>query len=442
MTSPAGELTASGVRVARRQSLWQRVPAGLLDSACSSLATFIIGLLAVHALAAQALGAYSLAFTAFLFISTVPAALAFIPAEAAAISITEGGDRLGVLRRSLPGGLVIAVLSALVGTAVMIAIPTDAGLSARVSTGLGLLLLGSVSPVQDHLRRMLHAAEHSWSAAAVSLTQLVAVAVGVGVVLLADLGGKVWMPFTLLGCANLLSTIVGLVFASRRVTDPTLFRHFQLHGVMRTGRWLLSSQFAGSALGFVLVAIISTFSGSSAAGFAEAARVLCQPPTVIVTGLLSVIGPEIQSAMAAGRPRRLHALQWRFAIPVTLVTVVWGCLMVLPPFSTLLHHYFVRAYAVPGLLLIFLLGQVLAYSNNVLAGPFLVSGHARRLATTAYLAMATALTIVLVWRTHGALALAWATAAGELLQLTVLLWRQRRLLGQTGAVAGAGSPPP
>jgi hypothetical protein len=133
--------------------------------------------------------------------------------------------------------------------------------------------------------------------------------------------------------------------------------------------------------------------------------------------------------MAQRRYRRLRKLQRNFVRPVLAITILWGLVILVPGISVPLRHLFPRAYQVHWLLLTMLIGQVAAYANSIFAGPFLVVGQARRLATTGYVTMATALAIALVLRNHGALALAFAGLA-ELVQLAIFLWRQRRLLSE------------
>jgi O-antigen/teichoic acid export membrane protein len=392
------------------------------------MATFLVSLLAVHELAPTDLGVYALAFTAFLFIATIPAALIFIPSEAAAIAAAEGAGRLGVLRRSIPTGAAVAALATAFGTAAMLAIPIDASWNARIGMAGGLLLLGLTSPIQDHLRRMLHAATHSWAAASVSVVQLGTVIVLAAAVLLAGLGHSAWAPFTILGLANLISLLVAVVFSRQALHGVTPYIGFTLRRILGVGGWLLSSQLAGAALGFALVAIVGSFSGSKAIGFGEAARTLTQPPTVLIVGLLSVIGPEVQSSAARGNIHRVRSLQIAFALPVLVMSCIWGLLIIPEGPSTVLRHFFPGAYQVRDLLLVVLVGQVLTYSNNIFAGTFLALGKARRLATSAYFTMAIALILAIVLREHGALGLAYAGGAAEVFQLCVLFWRQRRLL--------------
>jgi O-antigen/teichoic acid export membrane protein len=407
-----------------------RVPAGILDSAFSSTATFLVSLLAVHELGPTDLGVYALAFTAFLFIATLPAALIFIPSEVAAIAGAEGVGRLGVLRRSIPVGARAAILASVLGTAAMLAIPIDASWTARTGMAGGLLLLGMTSPIQDHLRRLLHAATHSAAAAAVSLVQLGAVILGASAFLLAGLGHRAWVPFTVLGLANLTSLLVAIAYSRRALQGVTARIGFDLRRVLGTGRWLLSSQLAGAALGFILVAIVGSFSGSAAIGFGEAARTLTQPPTVLVVGLLSVVGPEIQSAASRRKHHRVRSLQLAFGVPVIAMSCLWGLLIIPAGPSTVVRHFFPGAYQVKDLLVVTLIAQVLTYSNNIFSGPFLALGKARRLATTGYLTMAVALVMAILLREHGALGLAYAGGTAEVVQISVLLWRQRRLLNE------------
>src|SRR5665811_1076973 len=88
------------------------VPAGLLDSSLSSLATFAIGIMAATQLPLEALGVYSLFFTAFLLATVVPTQLIFLPAEIAALADKDPAGRKAIVRESLPLGLGPSVLAA------------------------------------------------------------------------------------------------------------------------------------------------------------------------------------------------------------------------------------------------------------------------------------------------------------------------------------------
>ena len=85
---------------------------GLFDVGSASLATFLVGLYAVRVFEPSILGAYALAFSAFVLVSNIPAQMIFVPCQVESISL-ERHQRLSVVGRSLQLGLPVAVLSAL-----------------------------------------------------------------------------------------------------------------------------------------------------------------------------------------------------------------------------------------------------------------------------------------------------------------------------------------
>jgi hypothetical protein len=421
---PEGSTVDSG----SRSSLLTRVPAGLLDSAFSSLATFIIGLAAVRYLSTGALGTYALAFTGYLLAAAVPASLVLAPMEAAIVRVAVGAERLRLFRTTLVPATILALGSSAIIGALTLAVPSGVSVGTRIDLAIGVVLLGAASPIQDHVRRLMHSAQRSWVSATISLVQLATVGVALAAALSAGLIRQPWLPFTALALANFVSASVGLAVV-RVWRLPQVGVHFvRIRGVLRTGGWLLSAQLSGFVVGFAMVAIVVAGSGADAGGYAEAARVLVQPPTVLIVGLMAIVAPEIQRATFTHNVDRALRLQFRFTMGVFLASALWG-LVITPdwPFSPM-HHLFPRAYVVSGLLIITLVGQVVTYTNGIYNGIYLAIDRPRVLVSNAFIAMTLALVITIVFRTHGPLTLAWAGAIGEITQMVLSIVRGRRLL--------------
>lgn len=323
------------------------VTAGLLDSGFASLATFCVGLFAVRTMEPTILGGYALCYQAIFVAGIVPANLLFAPAEIAVVAHPPD-VRLSFVGRSIGLGLPPAAGAALAVTAWVLVAPgeiPDPAIRALTVTAVAVAL---VSPIQDHVRRLLHSGEASRFAVYVSVVQLGTVLVAIA--LLPSLGlGNPWVPFGALAMANLASLAYGLVavrwLATRSPADGSL----ESAVLLQTGRWLLGGAVLGPATGFVCAAIVARLAGAPALGYAEAARVIAQPVWVLAVGLSSVMGPR---SMEAGRSRNLgqarHVshISVGFILSVGIGSVIWlGHDWPMNPLAWLLP----TAYVVPGL---------------------------------------------------------------------------------------------
>ncbi len=293
-----------------------RLSAGTIDAGIASFATFLVGLAAVNILDTSALGVYAVFFAAFVFGAILPHQLTYFPIEVRAVQ-EDVSERLGFLHvsaRRAPGpsfaGLALAVGSAILVTYRETTVDVLVALS--VTVGLTILL----SPLQDHIRRMLHMAELSWRAVGVSIVQFVAVSVALvaGWVLDVPLA---WLPFGALALANVISTIVGAIMCGMR-SRPSPPNPPTGKDLLRTGRWFLIGAGAPQVANLATAAIISLLAGPSVLGFAEAARIVAQPIAVLTTGLVSVLGPPAMAAAAVGDAARAARPRWMFTV-ITLV---------------------------------------------------------------------------------------------------------------------------
>lgn len=332
------------------------VAAGVLDAGCSSLGTFAVGLYAARALGAIDLGGYALALSAWGLAVTVPAQLAFTPLEILAVSY-QPPLRLRFLRRSLLLGGIPTLLPAL-------ALPLWVLLAPRavpppVVTGLTLTAVAAamVSPVQDHLRRMLHIAGVSWCATVVSIIQLV---VAIAAIVALRLAGVApwWVPFGALALANLASLGLGLVLARRREHPAAVPPPTRLRDVMRSGRWLLLTSLVPTAAAFVASVVASHLAGAALLGHAEVARLGGQPLLVLATGLSATMGPGIIAAAQTRRPEQARRVSVLFITIVLITAAVYLALVGGRWRWNPLAWVLPNAYLVPGLVAVTVLANV------------------------------------------------------------------------------------
>ncbi|MDJ0497358.1 MAG: hypothetical protein QNJ89_05970 [Acidimicrobiia bacterium] len=276
----------------REGSLRRRLPAGVIDSGFASLAGFAVALTAVSLFGDADRGVYAIFFTAFVAGALLVNELIFTPAEVEAVAHPVP-ERLSLLGQSLRLGIGPAVVGSL---AAPIAVLVTAGYaSGDVTLGLAVTSAAAivVSPMQDHSRRMLHIAEVSWGAAAVSTVQLVSVAAALGLGIAVDVPVP-WLPFGALAFANVVSLTFAALLARTKIdqrTDTVMgFRQ-----LTTTGVWFVVNA-APAALWFVISTIVAALAGPEALGFAESARVIAQPIMVFAGGLAAVLAPRAMRA--------------------------------------------------------------------------------------------------------------------------------------------------
>lgn len=282
----------------------KRLPAGVADAAFASLATFAAGLTAVRLFGDIDRGVYAIFFTAFGLGVVLPWDLILIPAEVNAVSY-KVADRMRRARDTLR----IGFRTALFGSLAIVAAGVFASSLTDRDVILGLTITGVIttilSPLQDHMRRLLHIAELSWRAAAVSGVQLVGVLVSLGVMIALDAPVAV-MPFGSLAIANALSLTTGIilgdVFGQERLDEPLRFME-----LAKQGRWLLTQALVPSLAHFAVAAIITSLAGAEILGYTEAARVVAQPVLVLATGLTAVLAPRaMEAAMKRDKEAASH----------------------------------------------------------------------------------------------------------------------------------------
>jgi len=288
-----------------------QLPAGVVDAGLASLATFASGLTGVNLLSDADTGVYGIFFTAFILGGVLIADLVYVPSQVIAVAQDEG-QRLDGLRRSIRLALLPSLAASLIAivAAALTQDLTNTPVLVALTLTTGVTIV--VSAMQDHVRRMLHIADRSWNAASVSAVQLAGVAVMIPTLMASGLN-RAWIPFGSLCFANMISVSAGLWMAGahRRIAKDLPFRFRDL---ARSGKWLVMRSAIPSGAAFLSANIITRLAGPEAYGYAEAARQVAQPVTVLALGLTAVLGPRaIRAGMqtdtaAANRGRRVYAL--------------------------------------------------------------------------------------------------------------------------------------
>jgi O-antigen/teichoic acid export membrane protein len=330
---------------------------GVVDAAMSSLATFAAALVAARILSDTQLGVYAVFYTAFNFGQVIANNLVYIPAEVIVVSWPVAA-RLRALKQttrlaigpSLAGAAAIAIATLIAAQVAEAAVVMPLTITAAITTFFW--------PTQDHVRRMLHIAELSWHAAAVSVVQFVTVIGAIAALMLLDVPAA-WIPYGSLGIANGTSLITGLALArhyhirTRRRDlsgrgDPIKLR---LRELIQAGSWLLAGVGAPTLAAMGAATIITFAAGSDILGYAEAARIVAQPVLVLGTGLGYVLGPRLMRAAIARKPRASRAIHLRFNAIVIASASAYAVVAAWKwpgnPMSTLVPNAFEVEWLVP-----------------------------------------------------------------------------------------------
>jgi hypothetical protein len=337
-----------------------RIPAGVADSGASSLAAFIAGLVAIHTLDIAELGMYAIFFSAFLAGTYIPRHLVFMPVEMASVKL-DPSSRRTLVAKSIPIGLLPALLgSAVIGLAVLAtarraesALLTQLAVTSAIAT--------FVSPIQDHVRRLLHLSDRSWSAVMVSVTQLVIVALAAIAAMAPDHVIDIapgWLPFGSLVVANLVSLAMGVIASLYPRTRAAVI-DFSYRSLSRPGRWLLLSGLTTKGTLLVATALIGHFAGNEALGFAEAARQVAQPVMVLGIGLADGLSPRL---MGAGHHRDRRAgieSERHFSLVFWGLGLVYLLVVSFDWVGNPMARLIPQAYGVTGLVLISVLANLI-----------------------------------------------------------------------------------
>lgn len=292
------------------------LPAGLLDAGFASLARLAIGIYAARALMVSDLGAYALFFSAFVFASVVPMQFVLVPAELATLPVARP-ERMALLRQSWRIGLPIAAAAAVVASAAA-ALGAEASTTVLWPLAITMAACATLTPLQEHVRRVLHLAGISWHAAVVSVVQVGGVVVALALLASVEVSA-IWRPFGALTIATAVSLGAGLLLTRRR-QPPAMLPRYEVTDLMRAGRWLLAIEAITAGATFLASVIVSRLDTPEVLGYAEAARIVGQPMFVLAVGLSAVLNPRAMEA-GAGRDR---AAARHVARPYTLLLVIVG----------------------------------------------------------------------------------------------------------------------
>lgn len=298
--------------------------AGQVDIGLASATTFVVQVFAVREFDAASLGAYAFLFQAFVLASQVPTYLVFNPIEIFSLELPET-RRLAFRSKSITRGTWIAIASSpLVALGV---IPSIGILTTRELAMMALAAAAAcvTSPVQDHIRRLLHLANRSWKAVIVSAAHLVVTA---GILLQIEGAMGVAGPFVALVGGNVLSYTVAVAISRSRPEDREA--NVDWRDVTSMGKWMTLTGVSTAAFEYLAIVILKGLAGIVAVGHVEAARVLTRPVAVAAQGALAVTGPRLMESSSRGD--RAKATRWRrvfWAIALAFA-LVYGALALVP----------------------------------------------------------------------------------------------------------------
>ena len=332
------------------------IAAGVADAALNSVATLGMGFYAARALEPTSLGAYGLAFTAFVVATRFPSQLIFKPAEIIAVSIPEE-TRLGLLGRSLTLGVGPAFLAGVALSLWTLLAPASVPGHVILALTVTGALSAFVSPIQDHVRHMLHLGDASWGAAGISGVLVAASFFAMWFLHHAHVPSS-WVPFGALALGNTASLAAGLVLARGHRADHSGRARLRLGALVHSGRWLLIVALLPTGAALISAAFVVHLAGSAAMGFAEAGRVFGQPPWVLSMGLAAVLGPRSMRAAQQGRLDEARVVSRHFTMLMLLLGLPYLALVGVPWSWNPLTRLVPNAYHVPHLLLINVIGNM------------------------------------------------------------------------------------
>lgn len=406
----------------------RKLSVGVLDAAIASLATFLVGGYAVYLYRNDPviLEAYSIAFSGFILAGVIPAFAVYNPVEVVLLKHTPK-RQLGALPRSLMLGAVPSLLASVLVAAVVAAI-SSAPSSITTAFVVTLVASSTLSPVQDHARRVMHGAGHSEWAFITSVVQFVGVLgllVGLSV---ADVP-KAWIPLGSLAGANALSLATAWVLAARGA-EPPVGVDLAIGRVASLGGWVLLANLMERLGPFVaLIIITSLVDGEPGANY-EPARQLANPLYVLGNGLLPILrAPVVSAVMERNRAAAKRPIMLYLGLLLGaggLWTLVAGIEWSFNPLPKL--DMFKLAYDVNGLVAFMVLWMGLWTMSLIFANELMGGGHERALARANI--TATALGIVfagLAAKPLGAMAIPLALTV-QFLTLNALYLHEREAM--------------
>lgn len=411
---------------------------GVVDAGLASLATFAAGLTGVRLLGDIDRGVYGVFFTAFILGGVVVSQLVYVPAQVAAVA-EEIPNRLNGFRKSVRLGILPSLLGAL--TAVLAAALTydltDQTVIVALAATTAVTII--VSALQDHVRRLLHIAEKSWRAVAVSGVQLAVIAVSIALLLTTEIN-RAWIPFGSLLVANTVSTVAGIYLANGH-RRPLHAASITFKGLASEGKWLVARAAIPSAAAFVAANMLTRLAGPEAYGYAESARQVAQPVTVLALGLSAILGPRAVRAGMDTDTSSARRNRKEFFVAIAAVAVVYGAVTAvdwpLNPMSYVVPSAYEVAWVVPLTVLANAIAAVVMLATSEVLG----AGKARLLAMLALISSPMLILVAAFSATLGAN----ARPVGYVLEGLIVFYGAQRWLVSHYAVGGtdkSGQPAP
>lgn len=359
------------------QRLRHKLLAGLLDATTSSLATFLVGIVAVRNLSPSELGEYGALFSAFLFGGLVPSEGFFLPRILTSMQ-RPPTDRLEGIARAAAASWKhagVGCSAIAVAVAVLHDQSTPGRLAVQALAAGGLVF---VSPMQDYVRRTFHLAERSWQASVVSATQLLAVA---AISLSVGFAGRslVQLPLVILLIANCLSLLVGfalsgrIAFRGKPWSDPAI-----------SSKAALSSAAVVYGASFVCLLLMARISGTDSVGYAEAARTAAQPVLVASMGLSAAFSSRALSAMQAQDREAVKRVNLAFVGLLVASTLAYLAPLLHPAGQKLVAEFLPHAFAIQGLVIVSIVANLLGSSTFLIREQLLKAGGGERMARVDY----------------------------------------------------------
>jgi len=356
-----------------RRSSGKRLSVGVLDAGVASLATLLVGGYAIFFFAEDRVGlqSYSLAFNGFILAGVIPAYLVYNPIEIKLLT-HRSGQQLGALPRTVVLGalpsLVASVLAAL-----SLLVFADAPASTLAAFAITMTAASTLSPIQDHVRRVMHGAGRSEWAFLTSCVQLAVVIVALALLTFLDVD-RAWIPFGSLAAANAVSLTVATVL-TRRGAEPPIRSDLEVAKVARLGGWVLVANLSERLGLYLALVIVANIAGNEPGANYEPARQLANALYVLGNGLIPVLRePVVQAAVQRNSSMARRSVTTYVGM-ISAAAVGWGLLAGIEwPFNPLPKlRMFELAYEQNGMVLLMIVWTALwtislLFANELMGG--------------------------------------------------------------------------
>lgn len=413
-----------------------RLSVGVLDAGIASLATLLVGAYAIFFFADDRIGlqTYSLAFNGFILAGVIPAFLVYNPIEIKLLT-QRWTEQLGALPRTVLLGAIPSFGASVLAALSLLVFANDAPSSTLGALAVTMTVASTLSPIQDHVRRVMHGAGKSQWAFATSCVQLGVVVAALALFTVTDFN-RAWAPFGALATANAVSLTVATLL-TRRVAEPPQHVELGASQVARAGGWVLAANLSERLGLYLALVIVANIAGNEPGANYEPARQLANALYVLGNGLIPVLRePVVQAAVA----RNAAAARKPIVTYVGMIgaaAVGWGLVAGIEwPFNPLPKmRMFSLAYEQNGMVLLMILWTAmwtisLMFANELMGGRRELSLAKTNMTATA-LSIATAIVLA---RPLGALAIPTALCV-QFFTVNLLYALERRDLYRSGPIA-------